>query len=117
MPAKGWLSVRDLPTTKEKTIKEVMLEFKNSHEICDCCEGKGYTVNKYDEYFEGVSTVKFSDNEDLQELFDDGHLTGDTIKKIIETAVHGRQQCDKCKGFGFVETSRKKPNGKKSIFF
>lgn len=112
MPAKGWLSVRDLPTTKNQSIKEVMNDFKNKFEKCDCCDGKGYTVENYDEFFNGVSTIRFSDNEELQDLFDAGHLSGDTVKKIVETMVHGRKQCDKCKGFGFVKKSRKKTNGK-----
>ena len=111
MPAKGWLSVRDLPTTENKTIKEVMVEFKNHYKTCDCCNGKGYTVEDFDEYYTGVSTVRFSDNEELQELHDAGHLNGETVKKIIETMVHGRKQCDKCNGFGFVKQSRKDKNG------
>jgi len=113
MPAKGWLSVRDLPTTKKKTVKEVMQEFNNTFQLCQHCKGQGYTVEKYDEFYNGISTVRFDDNLDLNSLNDAGKLNGDTVKKIVETIVHGRQQCDKCKGFGFVKKSRKTEHGTK----
>lgn len=111
MPAKGWLSVRDLPTTKEKTIKEVMKDFQDNYMLCDCCDGKGYIVENYDEYFNGVSTVKVQ-GADLAYLDEEKRLTSETIKKIVETVVHGRKQCDNCNGFGFVKKSGKKINGK-----
>lgn len=113
MPAKGWLSVRDLPTTKNKTVKEVMKEFHETYTKCDACNGQGHTVKSYDEFFNGISTVRFDENDDLVSLNDAGKLNGDTVKKIVETIVHGRQQCDKCKGFGFVKKSGKKTNGTK----
>lgn len=113
MPAKGWISVRDLPTTKNQDVKKVMAEFKKNYSTCNVCGGKGYTLIPYDEFYQGVSTVKFSDNEELKLLHEGGQLSGETIKKIVETLVHDRKECSKCNGFGFVKNKSRKDKDEK----
>ena len=117
MAKQGWMSVRDLPGTKNKSIKEVLDQFKDRYNVCESCNGIGHTVNEYDSFYEGVSTIRFSDHSGLEEMREDGTLSKEVLHRIIETVVHGREQCDECEGFGFVSKrikSRKKQNAKAS---
>ena len=108
MPAKGWISIRELPTTGEKTVKEVLTEFQKVWKLCPNCKGNGEVGSEVEEIFEGVSTVKFSDIKPLNEMAKNKDLNGEVVKRIINKLVHGIDKCDKCKGFGFVKNSRKK---------
>ena len=112
MAKQGWMSVRDLPGTKNKTIKEVLDYFKRNFVLCSECNGVGYLVDKHDSVYEGVSTIRFDDHKGIEKMREDGILNRDVLKRIIETVIHNREQCDKCNGFGFVKKSRKKKNEK-----
>lgn len=113
--SKGYISVRNCVDTDTMTVSTVMDIFNESYDICSECDGKGHTVDSSSNYIiNGITTVKWGGNDLLENLNESDNLNGETIKKIIETVVHGRKQCDKCKGFGFVEKSRKKHGSKKT---
>jgi len=103
MAEKGWISVRDIPGTKDKTIKEVLDSFKKKFSLCKKCKGEGHTVDDHDTVYEGVSCVRVSDSKALLSMQEKGTLNKNVFKRIIETMVHNRKQCDKCHGFGFVK--------------
>ncbi len=113
--SKGYISVRNCVSTKLYSANEVIEGFTKTHNVCSKCEGRTFLLNDSSvDIIPGITTVKWKGNEILESLNDSGNLNGDTVKKIIETVVHGRQQCDKCKGFGFVKQSRKKHESKKT---
>lgn len=115
MAAKGWITVRDLAKTGKKSVMQVIQKFMAIYKVCPKCCGRGFNVD--DEKVscnDGVSSVKFNNYPELEKMYERGNLNGDTIKKIVETVVHGRQQCSKCNGFGFIKKSRKNKNEKSS---
>lgn len=112
---KGYISVRNCVDTKDVKVNQVIEQFTQSHDVCDSCEGRGFILNDASVLLSpGITTVKWKDNEVLEKLNNSGNLNGETIKKIIETVVHNRKQCNKCNGFGFVKKSRKKNGNKKT---
>lgn len=115
MAAKGWITIRDLVDIGKQSVADVIKSFFEEHDLCPKCEGRGFIVN--DEkisYNPGVSSVKYQGYEALEKMYKDGNLNGEVIRKILETDVHGRTQCKKCEGFGFIKKSRKKKNEKAS---
>ena len=102
MAAEGWMCVRNIPDTKNKSIKEVLDDFKKDYDLCPKCKGVGHKVKKYDAVYGGVSTVRISDSEALKQMQKEGTLNTTVFERIIETLVHKRKQCGTCKGFGFV---------------
>tara|TARA_R110000803_G_scaffold128306_1_gene195726 strand:+ start:126 stop:479 length:354 start_codon:yes stop_codon:yes gene_type:complete len=110
--SKGYISIRNCVDAGELTPSQAMDKFNQDYDLCTKCEGLGHKTSSSSDYVvEGISTVKFKDNKLLQKLDEDGKLNSEVVKKIIETVVHNRKQCDKCQGFGFVKKSRKN-NGK-----
>jgi hypothetical protein len=113
--SKGYISVRNCVSTEPMTVGQAMDKFNEDFEICKHCKGEGHKVRSSSEYIlEGITTIKYKGNEILEKLNDDGKLNSETVKKIIETVVHGRKQCDECNGFGFVRKSGKKHGRKET---
>ena len=111
MPAKGWISVRSLPSTKKQSVKQTIKQFFKGHKLCSHCNGRGFLVDDSKVLTnEGVDTVRFSGHNCLEKMEELGYLNGETIKRIIETIVYNRQSCNKCHGLGFVTKPRKKGN-------
>lgn len=108
MPVKGYANVRNLPSSKDKTYEQVFTEFSNGHSLCKKCSGRGFNLDdsKVD-VLPGTTSVKIVQNELLKELDEKSSLNADAIRKIVETVVYDRKQCDKCSGFGFVKKARK----------
>jgi len=111
--SKGYISIRNCIDTKGLKLNDVVDQFTNKWDLCDKCKGSTFLLDDSDVMVNpGVAGVKWKDNPLLEQLEKAGNLNSEVVKKIIETEVYGRKQCNKCKGFGFVKKSRTK-NGHK----